>query len=93
MSIAITGASGRLGRLVVEKLKSKVGSASIVAMVRDPAKAQNLGVTVRQADYDQPDQLEHALQGVEKVLLISSSEEEGNPTEPMAATLAQMLKR
>ncbi|KQW65083.1 SDR family oxidoreductase [Variovorax sp. Root411] len=77
MSIAITGASGRLGRLVVQKLKGKVDPALIVAMVRDSAKTHDLGVAVRQADYDQPAQLEKALQGVEKVLLISSSEEEG----------------
>lgn len=75
MSIAITGASGRLGRLVVEKLKSRVDPASIVVMVRNPSKALDMGVTVCQADYDEPNQLERAMQGVKTLLLISSSGE------------------
>ena len=75
--IAITGATGQLGRLVIEALLPKLPAAQIVAAVRNPEKAKNLaalGVQVRQADYAQPATLEAAFQGVEKVLLISSSE-------------------
>ncbi|MDM0055249.1 SDR family oxidoreductase [Variovorax fucosicus] len=75
--IAITGATGQLGRLVIEALLPKIPAAQIVAAVRSPEKAKNLaalGVQVRQADYAQPATLEAAFQGVEKVLLISSSE-------------------
>lgn len=71
--IAVTGATGQLGRLVIEQLKARVsGQQSVVALVRDPAKAADLGVEVRAADYDQPGTLAQALKGVDVLLLISS---------------------
>jgi NAD(P)H dehydrogenase (quinone) len=72
--IAITGATGQLGRLVVEKLKVRAPASEIVALARSPQKATDLGVTVREADYDRPETLERALAGVDALLLISSSE-------------------
>ncbi len=75
--IAITGATGQLGRLVIRQLLNTVPAAQIVAAVRSPEKAADLavlGVQVRQADYTQPVTLEAAFQGVDKLLLISSSE-------------------
>jgi len=75
--IAITGASGQLGRLVIEQLLSKVPASDIVALVREPAKAaglQEAGVQVRQADYNRHETLAPALVGVDRLLLISSSE-------------------
>ena len=76
--IAITGATGQLGHYVIESLMKTVpASQQIVAIVRNPAKAQALaaqGITVRQADYGDEAALTSALQGVEKLLLISSSE-------------------
>ncbi|MFP1748156.1 SDR family oxidoreductase [Lonsdalea quercina] len=75
--IAVTGATGQLGRLVIEALLKKVPADQIVAAVRNPSKAQDLadrGVLVRQADYNQPATLATAFQGVDKLLLISSSE-------------------
>lgn len=75
--IAITGASGHLGRLVVEQLLEKVSADQILALVRDPDKVADLsarGVQVRRADYNQPETLAPALAGVDKLLLISSSE-------------------
>lgn len=75
--IAITGATGHLGRLVVSQLLEKVPAKEIVAIVRNPAKATELtakGVQVREGDYTKPGQWAAALQGVEKLLLISSSE-------------------
>jgi NAD(P)H dehydrogenase (quinone) len=74
MTIAITGATGKFGRLVVNKLKSKVPAANIVALARTPAKAAAFGVKVREADYSKPNTLESALAGVETLLLVSSSE-------------------
>ena len=73
MTIAVTGAAGQLGQLVVEKLKGKTGEA-IVALVRSPAKAAGLGVAVREADYTKPGMLKPALAGVDALLSISSSE-------------------
>lgn len=74
MTIAVTGATGQLGRLVIEQLKSRVGAGALLALVRDPAKAAGLGVTARAADYGRPETLAPALAGVETLLLISSSE-------------------
>lgn len=74
MTIGVTGATGQLGRLVVEKLKQKVPAAQIVALVRSPEKSTDLGVTARAADYDRPETLAAALSAVDTLLLISSSE-------------------
>lgn len=74
MSIAVTGATGQLGRLVIKNLEQKTSASDIVALVRDPAKASDLGVTARAFDYTKPELLEPALAGVETLLLISSSE-------------------
>src|SRR3984885_10621244 len=73
MTIAVTGATGQLGRLVIDKLKAKAGEA-IVALVRSPANARGLGVAVREADYAKPATLKSALAGVDVLLFISSSE-------------------
>jgi NAD(P)H dehydrogenase (quinone) len=72
--IAITGATGQLGRLVVEKLKQRVPAAQIVALVRTPQKAGNLGVETRAADYAKTETLAKALEGIDTLLLISSNE-------------------
>lgn len=75
--IAVTGATGQLGRLVLSSLLGRVPAASLVAAVRSPEKAADLaaeGVAVRKADYSQPDRLRTAFDGVETLLLISSSE-------------------
>ncbi len=75
--IAVTGATGHLGQLVINELLTTHNAQDIVAIVRNPAKAQALvqkGVQVREADYGNSAALVQALQGVEKLLLISSSE-------------------
>jgi NAD(P)H dehydrogenase (quinone) len=75
--IVVTGATGKLGRLVVEGLLKKVPAREIAAAVRSPAKAEALasrGVAIRRADYSKPETLATALAGAEKVLLVSSSE-------------------
>jgi NAD(P)H dehydrogenase (quinone) len=78
MTIAVTGATGHLGRLVVEALLDRgVPAPQVVAVARDTAKAGDLaarGVTVRYGDYDRPDSLVSALDGADRVLLISGSE-------------------
>lgn len=75
--IAITGATGQLGQLVIKQLLNTVPANQIVAIVRNPAKAEALsqqGITVRQGDYADESTMTSALKGVEKLLLISSSE-------------------
>ncbi|MFG3520387.1 SDR family oxidoreductase [Nocardia nova] len=76
MTVAVTGASGQLGRLVVEALSNR-NAGPVVAVVRDPAKVADLaerGVQVRQAAYDDPEALDRALAGVDRVLLVSGNE-------------------
>lgn len=75
--IAITGATGQLGRLVLNQLLARVPPGSVATIVRDAAKAADFtarGVSVRLAGYDDPAALTNALSGVETLLLISSSE-------------------
>lgn len=75
--IIVTGATGHLGRHVIDGLLERVPAERIVAAVRSPQKAADLaerGVEVRRADYDEPDTLGPAFEGAEKILLISASE-------------------
>ena len=73
-TLAVTGATGQLGRLLVAQLEGRAPDASLVALVRTPAKAADLGIPAREADYTRPETLAAALQGVEKLMMISSSE-------------------
>ena len=75
--LAVTGATGKLGQLVVAALLQRLPPGEIAALVRAPAKASDLaakGVIVREANYDLPETLGPALAGVAKLLLISSNE-------------------
>jgi len=75
MTIAITGASGQLGRLVADQLLAAVDPSDVVLLTRDPAKladAADRGAVVRAADFGQPEALVEALAGVERMLLIST---------------------
>lgn len=75
--IAITGATGQLGRLVIAKLLESVPANELVAVARTPDKAADLaalGLQVRRGDYALPETLADAFAGVDKLLLISSSE-------------------
>ncbi|WP_333499753.1 SDR family oxidoreductase [Kluyvera sp. CHPC 1.2972] len=75
--IAITGATGQLGQHVIANLLNTTAASQLVAVVRNPAKAEALsqkGIVVRQADYGDEAALIKALQGVDKLLIISSSE-------------------
>src|SRR5690242_19801503 len=75
--IVVTGATGQLGKLVVEGLLEKLPADQVVAAVRSPEKAADLagrGVDVRRADYTDPASLTAAFKGADKVLLVSGSE-------------------
>lgn len=78
MSLVITGATGQLGRLVVESLLARgVAADQVVALGRDQERLAGLaalGVTTRQVDYADTDALRAALDGADRVLLISGSE-------------------
>lgn len=78
MTIAVTGAAGHLGRLSIAALQGRgIAPDTIVAIVRDPAKVVDLvdaGVQVRVADYADAAAVREALEGVDKLLIISGSE-------------------
>lgn len=78
MTFVVTGATGQLGRRVIESLLARgVAPADLVAAVRSPDKAAEFaarGIQVRRADYHQPDTLHAAVAGARRLLLISSSE-------------------
>lgn len=74
MKIAITGANGQLGRLIIQGLLQRVAATDIAALVRTPAKATDLGVEVREADYNRPETLDQALHGIDTLMFISGSE-------------------
>ncbi|WP_127104866.1 NAD(P)H-binding protein [Pararhodobacter zhoushanensis] len=73
-TIAITGATGQLGRLAIAALKTRARGATLVALVRDPAKAVDLGIEARAFDYTAPATLAAPLKGVDVLVLISSSD-------------------
>jgi NAD(P)H dehydrogenase (quinone) len=76
--IAVTGATGHLGRLVIEGLIARgVPASRIVAVVRSAGKATDLaaiGVQARDADYERPDTLDAAFREVGRLLLVSGNE-------------------
>jgi NAD(P)H dehydrogenase (quinone) len=71
MTIAIAAATGQLGRLVVQSLKTRAPHEELVALVRSPEKAGDLGVAAREADYDRPETFVRSLEGVDTFLLIT----------------------
>jgi NAD(P)H dehydrogenase (quinone) len=89
--IVVTGATGRLGQLVIGGLLQRVPAAQVIAAVRTPGKAASLaarGVTVRAADYNEPEQLGAAFAGADRVLLISSNDPRQSVTQHAAVTEA-----
>lgn len=72
----VAGASGQLGKFVLDELLARVDPPAVVAFGRDTAKLADYaarGVEVRAIDYDRPDALPAALAGVDRLLLISGS--------------------
>ena len=95
MSIIVTGASGQLGRLVIEELLTSVPAAEVTAVVRDPAKADFLaarGATLAVADYNSPESFDGLLRGGDRVLLISGSEMHLDRTAQHKAVLGAAVK-
>ena len=77
MKIAITGATGQLGNLVIEQLLQLTTAQNIIALVRNVDKAEHFkaqGIELREFDYDRPETLVPALSGIDKLLLILANE-------------------
>jgi NAD(P)H dehydrogenase (quinone) len=75
--IGVTGASGRLGRLTVGRLRQHVDAARVLALSRTPEAAADLGVPTGIADFDAPQTLVRAFDGVERLLIVSSNVMDG----------------
>uniref|UniRef100_UPI0025ED77F3 NAD(P)H-binding protein n=1 Tax=uncultured Demequina sp. TaxID=693499 RepID=UPI0025ED77F3 len=88
---AVTGASGQLGRKIVHALLDlHLSPFDVIALARDTDKVEDLaalGVRVRAADYDAPETLSSALEGVDRLVLVSGSEV-GKRAQQHAAVLA-----
>jgi NAD(P)H dehydrogenase (quinone) len=75
MTVAITGASGHLGRRTAELVLERVAPSDLVLLTRTPDQLADLagrGAVVRRADFDEPESVREALAGVERMLLISA---------------------
>ncbi|QKS69914.1 SDR family oxidoreductase [Paenalkalicoccus suaedae] len=75
MTILITGATGKLGSKIVENVLARVSPEEVAVSVRDTSKAEGLkvlGVDVRRGDFDDPESLDEAFEGVDKLLIIST---------------------
>lgn len=77
--ILITGASGHLGTAVIDHLLTRISADKIVAMVRTADKGKSLkakGIHIRIGDYSDKTSIRNALQGITKLLLVSSNSED-----------------
>lgn len=77
MKYLVTGATGAFGTRAIKTLSTKVPTSEIVASVRDKSKANELiemGIEVRQADFNDEQSLEKAFEGMDRVLMISTNE-------------------
>jgi NAD(P)H dehydrogenase (quinone) len=89
--VAITGASGQLGRLVAERVLSQCAPSDVILATRTPRALADFaarGAEVRRADFDEPDSLRAAFSGVESVLLISATDLERRVAQHRAAIAA-----
>lgn len=78
--IIITGATGRLGSLIVHQLLERVPADQVGVSVRDPGRAADLagrGVRVRRGDFTDPGSLAAAFEGAAQVLIVSANETGG----------------
>jgi uncharacterized protein YbjT (DUF2867 family) len=74
--LIVTGATGHLGSLIVNRLLERVPADRIAVSVRDVSKASDLaerGVRVRAGDFTEPDSLKRAFEGAERVLVVSAA--------------------
>ncbi|MCG3417633.1 SDR family oxidoreductase [Oceanobacillus jordanicus] len=75
MKFLVTGATGKLGSKIVEKILETIPASQLVVSVRNPEKATHLserGVEVRHGDFDQPESMDAAFTGIDRLLIISA---------------------
>lgn len=75
MKLLVTGATGKFGSKVVETLLKTIPADQLAVSVRQPEKAKALkeqGVDVRQGNFDEPESLDVAFEGIDRLLIIST---------------------
>ncbi|OME77448.1 NAD(P)-dependent oxidoreductase [Paenibacillus sp. FSL A5-0031] len=75
MKILVTGVTGKFGAIVVETLLETIPAENLAVSVRNPEKAEHLrarGVDVRHGDFDQPQTLDKAFAGIDRLLIVST---------------------
>jgi len=75
MKIAVTSASGKLGVSIIQHLRKNNGKENIIGIARTPEKAKHLGIEIRKGDYNNREDFDVALKGVDTVLLVSGMDE------------------
>ena len=78
MTILVTGATGQFGSIVVESLLARGLAGQLAVSVRNPTRTANYqarGVDVRQGDFDDPAALGKAFSGVDRLLLVSTTDD------------------
>ncbi|WP_139956007.1 SDR family oxidoreductase [Flavicella sediminum] len=75
MKVAVTSANGKLGSSIVKNLIQLLGKDKVVGIARSPEKAAHLGIEIRKGDYNSREEFEQALQGIDKVILLSGMDE------------------
>ncbi len=71
MKIAITAASGNLGKAIVKQLLQELNNEQVIAIARSPKKVNFSGVEIRRGDYNNRKQFDEALKDINAVLLVS----------------------
>ncbi len=74
MKIGISGASGHLGAATIAELKARANGAELVGISRSPDKVNAPGIEARFGDFDQPESLTKAFAGLDRLLIIPSSD-------------------
>ncbi|NNL53986.1 MAG: SDR family oxidoreductase [Woeseia sp.] len=75
MKVAVTAASGQLGRQIVKATRTLLTSANVIGLARTPDKANDLSVEIRAGDYNDKAALEASLQSVDTLLLVSGMDD------------------
>ena len=73
MNIAVTSASGQLGAAIIHQLIKELGPAKLTGIARTPENAAHLGINIRKANYNNRQDFENALAGMDAVILLSGN--------------------
>ena len=75
MKIAVTTASGQLGSVIINQLINEIGPANVIGIARTPEKVEYLGIEIRKGDYNNRQEFDIALKGIETVLIVSGMDD------------------